>query len=158
MAAATAERLVRGKHFAIIKTGQLELAAGNVTADFVNHRAATEPPAARGEGPAALQATAEWLRTAFSDLHFEIHAIAVLADRAIAWVTLHRTRTGPHLSASTRADGSVKRQRFPNDRAQLAARQVHWFRIVDDAIAEHDAVRDDLAMAAQVGWFPPRPS
>ena len=29
---------------------------------------------------------------------------------------------------------------------------------VDDAIAEHDAVRDDLAMAAQVGWFPPRPS
>ena len=28
----------------------------------------------------------------------------------------------------------------------------------DDAIAEHDAVRDDLAMAAQVGWFPPRPS
>ncbi len=28
----------------------------------------------------------------------------------------------------------------------------------DDAIAEHDAARDDLAMAAQVGWFPPRPS
>ena len=82
--AATAERLVR-EQFAIIETGQLELAAGNVTADFVNHRA---PPTGRS----------------------------------------------------------------------FAARQVHWFRIVDDAIAEHDAVRDDLAMAAHVGWFPPRPS
>ena len=29
---------------------------------------------------------------------------------------------------------------------------------VDDAIAEHDAVRDDLAMAGQIGCFPPRPS
>ena len=48
-AAATAERLVR-EHFAIIKTGQLELAAGNVTADFVNHRLRPDrlPHAARG--------------------------------------------------------------------------------------------------------------
>jgi predicted ester cyclase len=155
VAAATAERLVR-EQFAIIETGQLGLAAGNVTADFANHRAATEPPAAGGDGPAALQATAEWLRTAFSDLHFEIHAIAVLADRAIAWVTLHGTQTGPFVGFDP-ADGSVANV-FPTTGRSFAARQVHWFRIVDDAIAEHDAVRDDLAMATQVGWFPPRPS
>ena len=47
---------------------------------------------------------------------------------------------------------------FPPTGRSFAAPQVHRFRIVDDAIAEHDAVRDDLAMAAQVGWFPPRPS
>ena len=47
--AATAERLVR-EQFAVVETGQLELAAGDVTADFVNHRAATEPPTARGQG------------------------------------------------------------------------------------------------------------
>jgi hypothetical protein len=27
-----------------------------------------------------------------------------------------------------------------------------------DAIAKYDAVRDDLAIAAQLGWSPPRPS
>jgi hypothetical protein len=52
----------------------------------------------------------------------------------------------------------IGRERVPSDRRSFAARQVHWFRIVGDAIAEHDAVRDDLAMAVQVGWFPPRPS
>jgi hypothetical protein len=35
---------------------------------------------------------------------------------------------------------------------------VHWFRLVDGAIAEHDAVRDDLGMATQVGWIPPTPA
>jgi hypothetical protein len=49
VAAATAGSLVR-EQFAIIETGQLELAAGDITADFVNHRAATEPPTARGQG------------------------------------------------------------------------------------------------------------
>jgi hypothetical protein len=28
---------------------------------------------------------------------------------------------------------------------------VHWFRIADGAIAEHDPVRDNLGMAEQVG-------
>ena len=50
VATATAERLVR-EQFAIIETGQLELAAGNVSADFVCHRAATEPPPHAARGP-----------------------------------------------------------------------------------------------------------
>ncbi|MEP6955852.1 MAG: hypothetical protein ABI883_03440 [Chthoniobacterales bacterium] len=35
--------------------------------------------------------------------------------------------------------------------------QTHWFRVRDGAIVEHDAVRDDLGMAKQLGWIPPRP-
>jgi hypothetical protein len=46
---------------------------------------------------------------------------------------------------------------FPPTGREFATRQVHWFRIEDGAIAEHDAVRDDLGMAQQVGWIPPRP-
>jgi len=53
-------------------------------------------------------------------------------------------------------DGSVT-QVFPPTGRPFAARQVHWFRIEDGAIAEHDAVRDDLGMAQQAGWIPPRP-
>lgn len=150
----TADRLVR-EQFAIIETGDLDLAARNVTPDFVNHRSVTEPPAARGRGPAALQATATWLRTAFSDLRFEVHEIVVVGDRTIAWVTLHARHTGPFVAFGP--DGAVT-DVFPATGRSFAVRQVHWFRIAGRAIAEHDAVRDDLAMARQAGWVPPTPS
>jgi hypothetical protein len=50
----TAERLVR-EQFAIIETGQLELAERNVTGDFVNHRSSDvcppDDPLDRPRGP-----------------------------------------------------------------------------------------------------------
>jgi predicted ester cyclase len=149
-----ADRLVR-EQFRIIETGELALAATNVTAGYVNHRSVHEPLAARAGGPAALAATATWLRRAFSDLRFEVHEIAVVGDRAIAWVTLHGTSTGPFVVHDA-PDGSVT-QVFPPTGRPFATRQVHWFRVEGDAIAEHDAVRDDMGMAQQVGWIPPRP-
>lgn len=155
VAAATAERLVR-EQFAIIETDQLELAAGNVTADFVNHRAATEPPTARGHGA----------RRAAGDSGVAAYGILgpALRDSRDRCACGPRDRLG-HLARHPDwsvcrfdpADGSVANV-FPTTGRSFAARQVHWFRIVDDAIAEHEAVRDDLAMATQVGWFPPRPS
>jgi hypothetical protein len=45
------------------------------TADVVNREAVDEPPDARGVGPTAIYATARWLRTAFSDLVWEIHDV-----------------------------------------------------------------------------------
>src|SRR4051794_3702172 len=105
-----AERLVRDQ-FRIIETGELELATSNVTAGYVNHRSVHEPLAARAGGPAALVATATWLRRAFSDIRFEIHEIAVIHDRAIAWVTLHATDTGPFVVHDS-PDGAVT-QVFP---------------------------------------------
>jgi predicted ester cyclase len=149
-----AERLVR-EQFRIIETGELALAATNVTPGYVNLRSVHEPLAARAGGPAALAATATWLRRAFSDIRFEIHEIAVVDGRAIAWVTLHGTNTGPFVVHDS-PDGAVT-QVFPPTGRQFATRQVHWFRIEGGAIAEHDAVRDDLGMAQQVGWIPPRP-
>jgi predicted ester cyclase len=149
-----AERLVR-EQFRIIETGELDLAEANVTPGYVNHRSVHEPLAARSGGPDALKATAGWLRRAFSDLRFDIHDITVIDDRVIAWVTLHGRNTGPFVVHDS-PDGSVTEVFPPTGRA-FAARQVHWFRLADGAIAEHDAVRDDMGMAKQVGWIPPRP-
>lgn len=149
-----ADRLVR-EQFSIIESGDLALADSNVTGDFVNHRAGHEPLAARGRGPEALKATAVWLRRAFSELHFDIHHIAVDGDRAAAWVTLHGRSTGPFVVHDA-PDGSVT-EVFPPTGRDFAVRQVHWFRIADGAVAEHDAVRDDLDMAKQAGWIPPTP-
>ena len=39
----------------------------------------------------------------------------------------------------------------------FAARQTHWITLSDGAVSEHDAVRDDLGMAKQLGWLPPSP-
>ena len=150
-----AERLVR-EQFRIIETGELGLADANVTAGFVNHRSVHEPPAARGRGPDALKATAIWLRRAFSDMRFDVHEIAVIDDRAIAWVTHHGIHSGPFVLHDS-PDGAVT-DVFPPTGRSFAARQVHWFRIGDGAIAEHDAVRDDMETAKQAGWFPPRPA
>jgi predicted ester cyclase len=152
---AEAERLVR-EQFSIIETGDFELALTNVTPDFVNHRSATEPLAARGTGPAALKATAVWLRRAFSDIRFDVHDVELAGDRVVAWVTMHGTHSGPFVGHDS-PDGAVM-EVFPPTGRRFAARQVHWFRIVDGAIAEHDAVRDDLGMAEQAGWIPPTPA
>jgi ketosteroid isomerase-like protein len=151
---AEAERLVR-EQFRIIETGELDLAAANVTADFVNHRSVHEPLAARGRGPDALAATAVWLRRAFSDMRFDVHEILVVDDRAIAWVTHHGRSTGLFVVHDD-PDGAVT-EVFPPTGRSFATRQVHWFRFADGAISEHDAVRDDLGMAKEAGWIPPRP-
>jgi predicted ester cyclase len=150
-----AERLVR-EQFRILESGELDLADTNVPAEFVNHRAAHEPLPARGRGPDVLRATAIWLRRAFSDMRFDVHEIAVVDDRVIAWVTHHGTHTGPFVRHES-PDGAVT-EVFPPTGRTFAARQVHWFRIAGGAIAEHDAVRDDMGMAEQVGWIPPRPT
>jgi predicted ester cyclase len=147
--------LVR-EQFSIIETGELSLAEANCTSDFVNHRADHEPLAARQQGPDALKATAIWLRRAFSEMHFEIHRIVVTGDLVTAWVTLHGVHAGPFVVHDS-PDGSVTEVFPPKGRA-FAVRQVHWFRVADGAIAEHDAVRDDLEMAKQAGWIPPTPA
>ena len=151
---AEAVRLV-GEQFAVIETGDGALAEANVTAGFVNHRSVHEPLPAREQGPAALQATAAWLRRAFSELRFTVEDIAVTGDRVVAWVTLRGVHTGPFVVHES-PDGAVT-EVFPATGRSFATRQVHWFRIEDGLIAEHDAVRDDLGLAKQLGWIPPRP-
>lgn len=150
-----AHRLVR-EQFQVIENGDLELALANVTADFVNHRSVHEPLEARLRGPQALQATAIWLRRAFSDIRFVVDEIVVIGDRAVAWVTMQAVNTGPFVVYDS-PDGTVTEVFPPTGRA-FSTRQVHWFRIADGAIAEHDAVRDDLGMAKAAGWIPPRPA
>ena len=105
------------EQFRIIETGEFDLAETNVTAGYVNHRSVHEPLAARAGGPAALVATATWLRRAFSDIRFEVHEVALAGDRAVAWVTLHAVDTGPFLVHDA-PDGSVTQvSRRPADRS-----------------------------------------
>ena len=148
------ERLVR-EHLNITASGDTEAVERNVTSDFFNHRCIDEPMEARQRGPEGLKATIHWLHRAFTDMRFEFHEVLVAGDRAVARVTLHARQHGPFVVHDS-PDGRVT-DAFPSNGRAFAAPQTHWFRIAGGAIAEHDAVRDDLGMAKQLGWIPPTP-
>jgi len=64
------------------------------TVDAVNREAQTEPPDTRGTGPAALYATARWLRTAFSELTWTVHDVAHDNDLVVVHATMSGRQTG----------------------------------------------------------------
>ncbi|MEO5719396.1 MAG: ester cyclase [Chthoniobacterales bacterium] len=151
---AAAERLAR-EHLNLTARGDLAAVAANVTSDYYNQRYADEPLATRQRGPEGLKATIKWLHRAFTEMRFEFHEILVEGDRAVARVTPHARQHGPFVVHDS-PDGRVT-DAFPSNGRSFAVRQTHWFKIAQGAIAEHDAVRDDLGMAKQLGWIPPRP-
>jgi ketosteroid isomerase-like protein len=148
------ERLVR-EHLRIVATGDLDAVALNVTSDYFNHRSADEPMETRQRGPEGLKATIRWLHRAFTDIHFEIHDVIVNGDRVAVRATMHARQHGPFVVHDS-AQGQVT-DVFPSTGRAFAVHHTHWFRIANGAVAEHDAVRDDLGMAKQLGWIPPRP-
>lgn len=124
------------------------------TPDAVNREAEAEPPDTRGTGPAAMYATARWLRTAFSDLTWQIHDAAHDNDLVVVHATMSGRQTGPFVAYRPDATIAVV---FPPRGRTFAVTQTHWFRIRDGRVAEHWANRDDLGMGQQLGWNPPTP-
>jgi hypothetical protein len=68
------------------------------TADAVNREATTEPPETRGAGPAALYATARWLRTAFSDLTWQVHDVVHDHGLVVVHATMSGRQIGPFVA------------------------------------------------------------
>jgi predicted ester cyclase len=122
----------------------------------VNREAAVEPPTTREPGPAGFFATAEWLRSAFSGLRFEIHEAAEQDDLVVLHVTMSGRHTGSFVNYEP--DTVTVDAAMPPTGKAFAVTQTHWFRTRDGMITEHWANRDDLAMARQAGWVPPSPA
>jgi predicted ester cyclase len=122
--------------------------------DFYNREAIDEPPACRGRGPAALYATALWLRSAYSELRWEVHDVVADGDLVVIHATMSGRQTGDFVLYD--ADGRV-REAFPPTGRRFAVTQTHWFRVAEGKVIEHWANRDDMGMAQQLGWVPPSP-
>jgi predicted ester cyclase len=120
---------------------------------FTRERMAA-PPSARGTGPEAFEELAMWLRTAFADLHYDIHLAAAEGNV----VTVNSTMNGRHVApiAFYTDEGHVDSV-FPPTGRTFAITQSHWFRFDGGKIVEHWANRDDLGQARQLGWVPPTP-
>ena len=124
------------------------------TTDAVNREAQTEPPDTRGKGPVAFYATARWLRTAFSDLTWQVLDVAHDNDLVVVHATMSGRQTGPFVAY--RPEGEIDIV-FPPRGRTFTVTQTHWFRMNDGKVAEHWANRDDLGMGRQLGWNPPTP-
>lgn len=120
----------------------------------VNREAKDEPPATRGEGPAAFLATALWLQTAFSELAWDVHDVVSRGDVVVVHVTMSGRQTGTFVGYGP--DGRPVAA-FPPTGRTFAVTQTHWLRMADGMVIEHWANRDDLGMARQLGWAPPSP-
>ena len=138
----------------IMASGDLAELAAIVHPEATNREAKDEPPACRGRGPAGFVATAHWLRGAFADLEFEIHDAVADGELVVVHSTMSGRQTGPFVSYDVRGEVA---QAFPPTGRTFAITQTHWFRMRDGQVVEHWANRDDLGMAAQLGWVPPTP-
>jgi predicted ester cyclase len=143
------ERLARA-NLDIVSTGDISAVDGNVSDDFWDMQGGDTPAARRGHGPDAFAATVQWLHRAFTDVRFEVHRVLVDGDRAALYVTMHARQHGPFVVPGP--DGTEAR--FDSQDRECHVRAVHMFRVAAGRVVEHDAVRDDMTMARQLGWVP----
>jgi predicted ester cyclase len=146
------ERLARA-NLGIVASGDIEAIGTNVGDDFWDMQGGDTPETARRHGATAFAATVAWLHRAFTDIRFDIHRVFVDNDRAVLYVTMHARQHGPF--AVPAADGTE--MRFASQGRECHVRAVHMFRVADGRVVEHDAVRDDMNMARQLGWIPAGP-
>lgn len=151
-----------GEHLQHVAVRSMEVIVDGEIADFValvhpqavNQEAAAEPPAARKLGPEGFYATAEWLRSSFSELAFTLHEVVVEGDLVVVHATMSGRQTGDFVIYAD--DGTVERV-FPPLGKTFAVTHSHWLRMRDGLVVEHWANRDDQGLAMQLGWVPPSP-
>jgi predicted ester cyclase len=142
------------RSFEVMGGGRLEEFHEVFHPECFNHEAKAEPPAARGRGPEAMYATAQWLLAAYADLTWEIHEVVVERDLVAVHCTMSGRQVGDFVTYTE--DGAVG-DVFPPNGKHFATTQSHWFRVRDGKVVEHWANRDDLGTAQQLGWVPPTP-
>jgi predicted ester cyclase len=130
-------------------------AAAIIHPEAANDEAVSEPPAARGRGPAAFKATYDWLHAAFEGLRWDVEDLVAEGDLVVARTVMHGRQVAPF--ATYGPDGGVA-QVFASNGRSFAASQTHWYRLAGGRIIGHAANRDDLGQARQLGWVPPSPA
>lgn len=112
-----------------------------VADDFIEHAIApfgTSEPG-RVHGPEHVRNASEWLRAQFPDLHMSVETVIAEGDLVSCRVYSEGTNLG-------KLNGVV-----PPTGKRFGAWQNHWFRVVDNKLAEHWAIRDDLPAMLQLG-------
>src|SRR5215210_334264 len=94
----------------IMASGDLDDLTQVVHPQAVNREAKDEPPACRGQGPAAFAATARWLRAAFADLTFDVQDVVADGDLVAVHCTMSGRQVGVFVGYDERGEVA---QAFP---------------------------------------------
>jgi predicted ester cyclase len=133
--------LVRRHFEEVFNHANVAACAETMAEDYIEHAIApfgqTEP--GRVNGPAHARNVAEWLRVQFPDLRMTVAALIAEGDIVSCRVLSEGTNLGP-------LNGVI-----PPTGRRFAGWQTHWFRVADNKLAEHWAVREDLPMMLQLG-------
>lgn len=107
-----------------------------VSPGYVNHAASTEEYRRGG-----ARRIWEWVLSVFPDHRFDVDDVAADGQTVAVRGTMVGTHEGELMGIAPTGE-------------RVAVQQSHWFRVVDEKIAEHWAVRDDLGMMRQLGVMP----
>lgn len=151
---ATAHDLVR-RSLRLMQAWDDAEAAELIHPDAANDEAVSEPPAARGRGPAAFKATYDWLHATFEELRWDVEDLVAEGDLVVARTVMRGRQVAPFVTYGP--DGRPA-QVFASNGRSFASSQTHWYRLADGRIVGHAADRDDLGQARQLGWVPPTPA
>lgn len=121
-----------------LNTGNTSTAYGYIHPDYFNHESQASPERAKLRGPEEFADTVEKLRNAFTDLHYEEQENIASNDKVISLMIVNGKHTGNFFGIP------------PTDR-NFSYQAVHIFRIADEKIVEHQAIRDDLRFMMQLG-------
>lgn len=152
--AASAAKTVCLQWMQALAAGTLEDMASVVDVTATNRESTIGPPAARGCGPEAFYATAQWLREGFSDLHFEVHDVIAEDDLVVLHATMHGRSGRLFIRYDEDARPLVA---LPGTGNRVATTQTHWFRVRDGKVIEHWANRDDIGTVEQLLGRRPSP-
>ena len=103
----------------------------------------------RTVGRAGMQKVFETLFSTFPDFYYRIDQSIAEDDRVVCKVTMTGTHLGQPLPLPDAFGGMLKGIMPTGKKVEVL--QFHSFRIRDDEITEHAAVRDDLGMCKQLG-------
>ncbi len=109
-----------------------------VSADFFDHVSGQV-------GPAIWSVVAQWSAKSFADVDVQIHELMTRDDRVLVWFTV----TGRHIG-----DGFPRLRGIPVTGKRVSWPQVHLFRVANERLVEHWAVRDDYALVEAIAGGP----
>ena len=121
----------------VLNRGDVSVVEELIAPEFLNH----EAPPGRDRGPESMRGLAYMLRTAFPDLHFEIHELVAEGDIVAGRLTMSGTHEGPLMGT-------------PPTGHRMQQAHMHFVRFRDGLAVEQWGVRDDLGMMQQLGVLP----
>jgi len=135
------KELVRRLFDRVFNDREVDLCDEIFADDYVEHALApfgnAEPGAVRG--PEHMRNVLAWLVDQFPDVTMNIEAIVSDENTVAVLVMSEGTNLG-------KLNGVI-----PPTGKRFAARQSHWYRVENDKLAEHWAIRDDLTTMLQLG-------